>query len=120
LSGLYALQLIVSYEDQSVESATIQVTVDNKKPEVAILYPQEDQVFSLSEFEEITILVEASDDLELDVVEYHIDGDLVASIKYPPYAYPWSLERGEHTLRVRAMDRARNVREAKVLIIVED
>ena len=120
LSGLYALQLIVSYEDQSVESATIQVTVDNEKPEVDLQYPQNDQVFSLSENEEITILVAASDDLELDAVEFYIDGDLAASLRFSPYVYPWRLKSGEHTLLVRAMDRAKNVRDAQVVIFVED
>jgi membrane carboxypeptidase/penicillin-binding protein len=120
LNGLFALQLIVSYEDQTVESATIQVTVDNEKPEVDILYPHNTQVFLLSDNEEITILVAASDDLELDAVEFHIDGDLVGSLEFPPYAYPWRLSSGEHTLQVKAIDRAKNVREAKVIIFVED
>jgi membrane carboxypeptidase/penicillin-binding protein len=120
LSGLYALQLIVSYEDQTVESTTIQVTVDNQKPEVDIHYPQDKQVFSLSESEEITLLVEASDDLELAVVEFIIDGDLVASLNSPPYAYPWRLRSGDHILQVTSIDRAGNVRDAKVIIFVEE
>jgi membrane carboxypeptidase/penicillin-binding protein PbpC len=120
LSGLYALQLIVSYEDQTVESATIQVTVDNQKPQVDIQYPQDKGIFSLSQNEEITILVEATDDLELAAVEILIDGNLVTSLNSPPYAYPWKLQIGEHILRVRAIDKAGNISDARIGIMVEN
>ncbi len=119
LSGLYALQLIVSYEDGSVETATIQVTVDNEKPKVDIQYPDDKEVLSLSQAKEITILVEASDDLELASVELLVDGELLASLQSPPFAYPWKLSSGEHLLQVRAIDRAGNIDEEKVTVLVE-
>ncbi len=43
LSGLYAIQLLVVYEDQRVEISTIQVSVDNEAPTVKIIFPQNDE-----------------------------------------------------------------------------
>jgi membrane peptidoglycan carboxypeptidase len=119
LSGLFALQLIVSYEDETVESTTVQVTVDNQKPEVNILYPQDGQEFSLSDSDTITILADVSDDLELTGVEYYIDGDLAATSNSPPYAYPLKIRIGEHILRVRGTDRAGNLSDHRVRILVD-
>ena len=120
LSGLYALQLIVTYDDDIVESTTTQVTIDNQEPNVVIRYPQENQVIHLSKSAAITILVDASDDLELAEVEFFVDSDLVATLNSPPYAFPWKVKTGEHSLRVRASDRAGNVSDARVKILVEE
>lgn len=119
LSGLYALQLIVTNKDETVESTTVQVTIDNQEPDVVIRYPQENQVIHLSKSAAITILVDASDDLELAEVALFVDSDLVATLNSPPYAFPWKGKAGEHSLRVRASDRAGNMSDARVRILVE-
>jgi membrane peptidoglycan carboxypeptidase len=119
LSGLYALQLIVTYEDETVESTTIQVTVDNQKPIVKIRYPQDNQEFRVSETETVTLLADINDDLGLAEVEFFIDEELVATLKSPPYAFPWKTTIGEHSLRVRASDHAGNVSNERVRILVE-
>ena len=46
LDGLYAIQLRVVNEDQSVEDASIQVTVDNQPPVIQILQPLDGAVFA--------------------------------------------------------------------------
>ncbi len=119
LNGLYALQLVVTYEDDAVESTTIQVTVDNQKPIVNIRYPQKNQEFQISETGTITILADISDDLELAEAEFFIDGELVATLISPPYAFPWKTTIGDHSIRVRASDQAGNVSDARVRILVE-
>jgi hypothetical protein len=119
LSGLYALQLIVTNEDETVESTTVQVTIDNQEPNVVIRYPQANQVIHLSKSAAITILVDASDDLELAEVALFVDSDLVATLNSPPYAFAWKGKAGEHSLRVRASDRAGNMSDARVRILVE-
>jgi len=119
LSGLYALQLIIAHEDDTVESSTIQVTIDNQKPQVHIRYPQDGQKFTLSETDAITIQADVSDDLELAKVEYFIDGDLVTELTSPPYVIPWNIKIGKHILRVRVIDKAGNFSEESLTIIVE-
>ncbi len=120
LSGLYALQLIVTFEDDTVETTAIQITVDNQQPEVEIVYPQDEQRFVLSENDNITILADVRDDLELAEVEFYIDEELVATLNSPPYVYAWKIELGEHILRVRASDHAGNVDNARARIVVEE
>jgi membrane carboxypeptidase/penicillin-binding protein len=119
LNGLHALQLIVAYDDDSVESTIIQVTIDNQAPKVVIRYPDVGQVLLISDHREITIQTEVSDDMDLAEVEFFIDGELVSTLTSPPFAIPWRLKVGDHILRVRATDRAGNISEAKSKIIVE-
>ena len=119
MNGLHALQLIVAYDDDRVESTTIQITIDNQVPNVIIRYPDDGLKLSISDNREITIQTEVSDDLELAEVEFFIDGELVSTLNSPPYAIPWRLKLGDHILRVRALDRAGNISEAKSKITVE-
>jgi membrane carboxypeptidase/penicillin-binding protein PbpC len=117
--GLHALQLIVVYDDESVESSTIQITIDNQAPHVVIRYPEDGIMLSLSDDQEITIRTEASDDLDLAEVEFFIDGKLVGTLTSPPYAIPWRLKVGDHVLRVKASDRAGNISQVESKIMVE-
>ena len=119
LSGLYVLQLLVSYEDERVESSIIQVTIDNQEPEVNIRFPEQEQILNLNDYETITLQAEASDNLEIEKVEFFIDGDLAASLNSPPYAIPWKLMVGQHIIRVHAYDHAGNKSDARVQIIVK-
>lgn len=119
LSGLYVLQLLVSYENDQVESTTIQLTVDNQAPRVLLRYPAEGQIFSIIESRNLTIQAEASDDLELSQVEFFIDGELLVTLTSHPYVVPWETKIGEHVIEVRAYDRAGNMDEDKVQITIE-
>jgi hypothetical protein len=119
INGLYTLQLLVMYRDQRVETATIQVIIDNLPPQVRIRYPQENQVYNPEEFKTITLLVEATDDLGLARVEYYLDGKLIGSITSPPYVIPWGSQPGKHTLLVRAVDTAGNSNETQISFAVE-
>jgi len=118
LNGLHALQLIVAYDEDRIESTTIQVTIDNQAPKVVIRYPDDGQEFSISDNREITIQTEVSDDMDLAEVEFFIDGEIVSTLTSQPFAIPWRLKIGDHILRVRASDRARNISEVKSKIIV--
>lgn len=113
LSGLYALQLMVVGTDQRVESKVIQVTVDNQAPTIHIRYPEEGQEIARTS-PTIVFQVEAEDDLNLENVQFYLDGRLIGSISESPYSLPWRAEAGEHHLRVRALDRAGNISEEMV------
>lgn len=114
LTGLYVLQLLVVFEDNHVESAMVQVSIDNDPPEITIRYPQDGEKIPSPVTGSIPLEVDASDTLELAGVEFFVDGVLVAELLSPPYAFPWMTSPGEHILTARAFDRAGNVAEAAV------
>jgi hypothetical protein len=116
LNGLYVLQLLVVSEDQQVESAIVQVTVDNQKPAVKIVYPAEGQLLAP---QDIAVLqAEASDDLELSEVQFFMNDRLILALKTAPFAVPWNPKPGAHRLEVRAIDRSGNTSEAGVRFVV--
>jgi membrane carboxypeptidase/penicillin-binding protein PbpC len=119
LSGLYALQLLVVYEDESVQSTIIQVTVDNQAPEVTIRFPNEDQVFDFSSSELLTFQVAASDDLEYLEIDFFLDDELLETRDQPPYLLNWSAVSGVHELKVVATDRAGNTSQAQLNFTVQ-
>lgn len=119
LSGLYVLQLLVSYQDERVETATIQVTVDNQAPQMQLRYPADGGHFDFQDTNTIAIQAEASDDLELAEVEFFVDGELLATLSSPPFVVLWDTSIGEHVINVRAYDRAGNMDEQKIKITVE-
>ena len=119
LSGLFVLQLIVSYENDRVETSIVQVTVDNQEPSVNIRFPEDGQSFNQQDLETISLQVEAGDNLLIDRVEFFINGDLAATLNSAPYVIPWKLTTGEHILRVVAYDQAGNRASDRVKILVE-
>lgn len=120
LSGLYVLQLLVSYEGDKVSSSTIQVTIDNEEPAIDILYPHDGQILDMEETSSITILADASDNLGIAQVEVSIDGELLASLDSPPFAVPWNITGGEHIIRVTAQDHAGNKKSSRITIVVTE
>jgi membrane peptidoglycan carboxypeptidase len=112
LSGLFAVQLLVIKQDQRVERAIMQVTVDNQAPQVEILSPLSDQVIHATTQAGVVLQVSVQDNLEVDRVELYIDRQLIALLNDAPYMIAWEAEPGEHTLIARAVDLAGNVSEA--------
>ncbi len=113
LDGLYAIQLLVVRDDQRVDTAITQVTVDNQPPEVEIISPEAGQVFDKGE-KTINLRVTASDDLALESVDFYIDGRKITTLTQPPFIFPWQTDPGEHTFRVKATDRAGNISESSL------
>lgn len=118
-NGLFAIQMIVLRENRRVDSTTIQVTVDNLPPEISIPYPENDQIFQYQFGAYITLQATASDNIGLEAVVFYIDNHEVIRQSQAPYAVPWRMTLGEHTLRVEAIDLAGNSSEASIDFIVE-
>jgi hypothetical protein len=118
-NGLYAVQLIVIREEQRVDTATIQVTIDNLAPEVSIPYPKPGDRFEQSPDGRLTLQAQASDNIGLEVVEFYIDDQLFFAQRQAPFVAIWPLSAGNHTVRVVAIDLAGNSSEATTQFTVE-
>jgi membrane peptidoglycan carboxypeptidase len=106
--GLYALRLLVIRADYSVESAVIQVTVDNQPPEVTLLYPAPGEMIDPGSRSTLTLQATASDGIGIQRLTWWVDGKRVGETLQPPYSLAWPAAPGEHTLQVRAVDLAGN------------
>ncbi|HSV85914.1 MAG TPA: penicillin-binding protein [Levilinea sp.] len=112
LGGLYALRLLVVYEDRLVETAVIQVTVDNQSPEVEVFYPPEGARFDFPVNKNITLQAQIRENIEVSRVEWYINGKLVGESRQAPYLFPWTGTFGDHVLVVKAYDLAGNLGES--------
>ncbi|NLG99453.1 MAG: hypothetical protein GX491_19025 [Chloroflexi bacterium] len=106
--GLYAVRLLVVRDDQQVEMATIQVTVDNTPPLARIPYPIAGQEIELSENRSITFRADVSDAIGIARVAFLVDGRVRGESLQEPYVFTWNASRGKHTLQVIAYDLAGN------------
>jgi hypothetical protein len=114
LNGLYAVQLQAVHTDQRVDTAVIQVTVDNTPPELSVTFPQEGDELDYSTNRQITFQAQAVDNLSLAVVEFYIGSVRVGTFEQAPFGLSWNATRGEHILRVIARDRAGNENEEEI------
>lgn len=119
LNGLYAVQLQAVRTDQLVDTAVIQVTLDNTPPDVNINYPGDGDTFEYAPNRQITFQATAADNLSLSIVEFYVDEKLVGSLDQAPFALTWNTRRGAHRLIVLARDRAGNESEAEIEFRVE-
>jgi membrane carboxypeptidase/penicillin-binding protein PbpC len=113
--GLYAVKLSVVHEDQRLESAIIQVTVDNTAPQAAILAPQPGQKFNYLSERRITLQLTTSDAVGIDRVEWLVDGQPVGSSRQEPFVWVWETTRGEHKVSARVVDLAGNFTQTQVV-----
>jgi len=114
LEGLYVVQLLVVRQDQRVDEAFLQVTIDNTKPQVEILSPKEDQHFTHQQSAVIVMNVSASDNLVIQRVEFYIDDKLASTLREPPFIILWHAQEGEHTFEVKTYDLAGNQNAAAI------
>ncbi|NOY98018.1 MAG: hypothetical protein GXP40_02280 [Chloroflexi bacterium] len=119
LSGLYAVQLLVVRTDQRVETATLQVTVDNEPPQINVLSPPDGAQLTYDKNEPITFQVQVDDNLSLAKVEFYIDRHLLGAATESPFTWTWFPALGKRTLRVVVYDRAGNQAEDVVTFTVQ-
>ncbi len=106
--GLYAIRLVVVRQDQQVETAVIQVTVDNTPPTVSVAFPTPGQVYAARPGEAILLQAQVSDAIGPVRVEWWVDGSLVGTTGQTPFSFPWEGPPGSHSLVIKAYDQAGN------------
>ncbi len=108
LDGLWALRLQVERSGNRLNTAVIQVTVDNAPPSVRVVYPIQGGTALSSRQGTVTLQVQADDNMGVARVEWRMDGRLVGERFTPPFTLPWAATRGRHTLQVTVEDEAGN------------
>jgi len=107
LEGLYALRLNVVQKNNQIQTAVIQVTVDNTPPQISILSPQDGAEITPNAGV-VLLTANASDNVALARVEFWLDGKKVEERSVAPYTSLWTATRGKHTLQIKAFDSAGN------------
>jgi hypothetical protein len=98
--------------------ASLVVAGDKVAPTLSITSPAPGVVLSGGK---ATLSADASDASGISVVEFHVDGALLASDTRSPYTASWNLRRvakGAHTITVRAVDGAGNATTQQVSVTV--
>ena len=106
--GLYAMRLMVTNQDQELETAIIQVTVDNTPPRLSVPYPTAGQIFTFNQNNEITLQAKVEDAVGIARVEWIINDRPIGETTQIPFSFPWAALPGEYTLVVKAYDLAGN------------
>lgn len=98
---------------------TVDTTFDDIDPVVSILNPVNGQVVSGN----VNIVAEASDNVEVDRVEFYIDGYLEATVNDRPFDYLWNttpVNPGFHTIFARAYDTSDNTSASPTISVTVD
>lgn len=116
--GLFTIRLTVVRGDNRFVDDYVQVNVDNTPPEIRIISPQPDQVFTMAD-EFIQIAPFTADNISMDYVEFYVDDQPIAKSTIYPYNERWFItEPGVHTIQLRAFDVAGNETESERVTIV--
>jgi len=89
-----------------------------RRPTLAITSPADGAVLSAGR---VGLAASASDASGVGVVEFYVDGKLIASDTSAPYSANWNTRKaakGLHTLRVRAVDATGNASEQSIAVSV--
>jgi membrane carboxypeptidase/penicillin-binding protein len=118
LEGLYALRLLVIRQNQQVDSAALQITLDNVLPQAHILYPAQDQTLTPLDGS-LSFQADVQDDVGLKKVEWLLDGSVDTVQQNAPFnRLVWRSRVGQHTLQIRAYDLAGNKAESEIIKFV--
>jgi membrane peptidoglycan carboxypeptidase len=109
LDGLYAVRLQVVRSGQRIDTAVLQVTVDNTLPKAMIPYPLPGQGFERASQPAIIFQADVEDNVGIRRVEWWLDGRKVGERGAAPFALVWDALPGAHTLQIRAVDLAGNL-----------
>jgi membrane peptidoglycan carboxypeptidase len=108
LEGLYAVRLVTEREGQLVETAILQLIIDNTSPEVTLVSAETLREIKANTRGEYLFQVRVEDNIGIAAVWWYIDGELVEERRQAPYSAYLSLRPGRYSLQAEAGDWAGN------------
>ena len=105
----YTVKAVDTSGNLSAASSSLPVSTlpDTTAPSVSLTAPGDGQTLQLT----FPITATASDDLDLNRVEFYIDSSLVASLPSAPFGLNWNsyaVHNGAHTITAKAIDASGN------------
>lgn len=117
LQGLFVVRLQVKDKQDRIQTALLQITVDNEPPRTNIEFPSEGLIINRDSTPELFIKVAADDPMGISIVELIIDNKKMTSWTQAPFIYIWQSQPGEHSFQAIAKDRVGNIAESEVVSI---
>ncbi|HPH96880.1 MAG TPA: penicillin-binding protein [Anaerolineaceae bacterium] len=101
--GLYAIRLTVVNKEKRINTAILQVTVDNTPPKATLLYPHNGDIFK-GDQKQIVFRSNPEDESGISKVEWWLDDMLIGETRQSPFIHVWNVKKGSHQLRVKVFD----------------
>jgi membrane peptidoglycan carboxypeptidase len=117
LDGTYVLRLTVVRQDGTLETGTVQVTVDNVPPTIVLTAGESGQVFQWPQDEVIPIVAEVSDNISINRVEFYHNGQLIGIDTDYPFGYDHPINRtGSEIFTAVVFDAVGNSSTAEITV----
>jgi membrane peptidoglycan carboxypeptidase len=118
LNGLYTLQLVAVRKDGQLETAAIQVSLDNSPPEIRVVNPAVGTP-PVRAGQQVVLQVEVGDNLGVSEVEFYLDGTLIETFRQAPFSLRWAPDSaGTYAFSAHTKDLAGNQAETDPIEIV--
>jgi membrane peptidoglycan carboxypeptidase len=117
--GLYAMRLVVVRKDQQLDTAIIQLSVDNTPPDVKFLYPIDGMEISQSNQEAIFIQINVVENVQVDSIQWFLDDKQIAETGETLMSISWIPVPGKHELKVEVSDAAGNVSSTQIYFTIK-
>jgi hypothetical protein len=117
LQGIYVVRLQVKDQQDRIQTALLQITVDNEPPRTNIEFPSQGFTISRDATPELFIKVAADDPMGISIVELIIDNKKMTSWTQAPFTFIWQSQPGKHSFQAIAKDRVGNIAESEIVNI---
>jgi len=106
---VYTLRLTVVGTDNTPQTASVSVTVDNTPPSIVFTAPEPGSTYRASQDVVVPLQSEPSDNVQIAYVEYYHNDNILTTVDQWPYSARWQItDPGEHTFWAIAYDTAGN------------
>ncbi len=117
LNGLYNILLTVVRNDNTVETKTVQVTVDNTPPTISLSAGEPGRVYRLPGDTTIPLVADVQDGYAINRVEFFQNGQLLGSDTEYPFGFDWNITRtGTEIFSAVAFDAVGNQSNAEITV----
>jgi membrane peptidoglycan carboxypeptidase len=109
LNGLYNILLTVQRNDNTAETKTVQITIDNTPPTIALSAGEPGKIYSLPGDSVVSLTADVQDTYSINRVEFYHNGQFLGSDTQWPYGFDWKItQTGTENFNAVAFDAVGN------------